>query len=111
MDVLWGLLVIVATLGASIALVLWGLSSTPEPVTAPTVVVGDVLDPGEAQIIVVEPLIIDTRAVEPPQIVVDALGEWKPWEHTLDEPMILGHVLMSRPWPTLDAAELGMRAR
>lgn len=56
-----------------------------------------------------EPLIIDMRPVEKAP-VVDELGEWHPWEHEIEQPLVLGHVLMTRRWRTLTAAGVGMVA-
>lgn len=109
-NLLWGSLVIIAALGVGAGILWWGISfdATEDEEPPIDVLHGEVMDPAETQVIRVEPLLIDTRAVEVPHIVMDELGEWKPWEHTLAEPQLLGHVLLSRRWGTLTPAQIGM---
>lgn len=59
----------------------------------------------------VEPLILDMRPVpEEPTPIVDELGEWRPWDHEIEQPMLLGHILVERRWRTLTPAMVGMVA-
>ena len=47
-----------------------------------------------------EPLLIDTRFIPDPDVVTDLLGEWRPNDHALAEPVLLGHVVHSHDWGT-----------
>lgn len=58
-----------------------------------------------------EPLILDMRPVpDEPHPIVDELGEWRPWDHEIEQPVLLGHILVERRWRTLTPAMVGMVA-
>lgn len=125
LDLLWGALVVVGALGAVALLVralrldlsmlreedeaFWGGEPPIDNDDTTVIERGEVLDPGETQVIRIEPLILDVRPVEPPQVVMDELGEWNPADYTMEQPLVLGHVLTARAWRTLSARELGMQ--
>lgn len=115
-DVLRGLLVVFAAFGVVTPLLWWLSRENDREMDAEMVLQpSDVLDAEETQIIrfptTAEALIVDMRAVpDEPAPVVDELGAWMPWEHQIEQPVLMGHVLVARPWATLNPAELGLVA-
>lgn len=125
LDVLWGSLVIVAAMAVGAAGTWWlfkeddhearDLAAMGEdltevvraaPISAPPAPSADV-----TQVIRMEPLLIDMRAVpEDRAPVTDELGSWEPWAHEIEQPLVLGHVLVAKRWATLSASQLGMVA-
>lgn len=131
-DLLWGWLIILSAIAAVAAVLKWGLKIDQvfgdnddsswyqeEAESAWYKEIASDPDALEAtQIISAPPLIASTDLVEiiAPEtipgkaVVVDELGEWEPWEHTLEQPHILADVLMTGSWEGLRANELGMVA-
>lgn len=119
MELLWGWLVVLFCAGVVIGLLIAFVDdierfidpdNDPDP-TGPTVA-----EDVETQVIRIIPTTVDTVVVDndEPQVIpgelVDELGAWRPWEYELEQPLILGHVLMSGNWEGLRANELGMVA-
>lgn len=122
MDLLWGWLVIVGAIAVVVGVLKWGLKIDT--------IIGDDEDSAwykeisrdpdaieATQIIRAEPItdtslveIIEPETIPGEAVVVDELGEWQPWEHELEQPLILSDVLMSGNWGGLRANELGMVA-
>jgi hypothetical protein len=80
----------------------------------------EIIDAASTQVIRIIPargdteaLIVDIRPIpDAPRTraVIDELGEWIPTDHVLDQPLILGHVLMSRAWDGVSLSQMGLVA-
>jgi hypothetical protein len=118
MNLLWGWLVVLCAMGLVVGAA-WYVGGFDALVTT-----DDEPEPPDdddaaieaTQVIRLEPLILDTREPEPVEAeviageLVDELGAWRPWEYEMEQPLILGDVLMSGNWGGLRATELGMIA-
>lgn len=111
-DLLKGALVIFAALGV-ITPLLWWLSreDTRDEVEEFIGRAAVVLPQPETLGTTTETLIIDMRPTPADRAPIsDELGEWRPWEHPIEQPVVMGHVLVGKRWHTLDTVQLGLVA-
>lgn len=110
-DLLWGWCVVIAALAFGVVIAWWGFKfDNVLPVSegggGEDTVAFDIDD---TQVIHLrEPVIVDVRPVVP--TVVDELGEWAPWDHDLEEPVLLGEVLAGSVWESLTPRAVGLVA-
>lgn len=106
LDLLQGWLVVMAALIGVVGPTLWWATrndppGVPNPYNDDTTRVIPLIPyDTTATVVLHEPLLIDARPVEDPDLVTDLLGEWRPGDHTPVEPILLGHVIHSHDWGT-----------